>query len=63
MAERKLHAVTTLIIGEEGSTHIGGEEQTTEALGEESPTSSSLGEESVSFDGEANRQGGPFGAF
>lgn len=58
--ERKLHAVTTFIAGEEVTTFLGGEELTTEALGEEGPTTTS-GENPSPAD--FSRKGGPFGAF
>ena len=58
--ERKLHAVTTFIAGEEVSTFTAGEEFTTEALGEEGPTTTN-GENPSSVD--FSRKGGPFGAY
>jgi len=56
----KLHAVTTLILGEETTSHLAGEEFTTEALGEEGPTTTD-GENPASA--EFSRKGGPFGAY
>ena len=58
--ERKLHAVTTFIVGEEVSSFTAGEEFTTEALGEEGPTTTS-GENPSPAD--FSRKGGPFGAY
>lgn len=58
--ERKLHAVTTLIVGEEVSSFIAGEEFTTEAIGEEGPTTTSGENPDPSA---FSRRGGPFGAY
>ena len=58
--ERKLHAVTTLIAGEEVTSFLAGEEFTTEALGEEGPTTTNGENPSAA---EFSRKGGPFGAY
>jgi hypothetical protein len=65
MADHKLSAVTTLIVGEETTTAVFGEEATTEAVGEEHPSTSPQGEESPSAltAGEQAGRGGPFGAY
>jgi hypothetical protein len=56
----KLHAVTTLSLGEETTSLRIGEEFTTEALGEEGPTATD-GENPSPAD--FSRKGGPFGAY
>ena len=65
MAEIQLNRVTTLALGEEGSTFALGEEVTTEAIGEEQPTTSPQGEENPSARGVDEQHGpsGPFGNF
>jgi hypothetical protein len=64
MNEIKLNddALTTLALGEEGSTSVLGEEVTTLAIGEEIETTTSYGEENTVAP-HTHAEGGPFGAY